>query len=239
MKKLKYLALFFGLLFVVILSCFGIINPMSIFLIGAVVTGNVLGDMKNRIGQVVAFKWKGIQALRSYVIPTYSRTTPQGTQRDLFKAVLEFGQGLLGSIIQTYLYPYAVGMSAFNAWMRKNLLAWTGTTSFDEAVISWGSLTPQEIKLAEYATNAVSVQWIMSLVGNQLSTDIAIAVIYDKNRKLFFVSGATTARSADAISVTVGSGLTESDLCAYLFFFRDINTTDYKISNSDYSAVTT
>ena len=207
------------------------------FLIGAVITGNVLGDMKNRIGQVVTFKWKGIQAMRSYVIPTYSRTTPQGSQRDLFKAVLGFGQGILGSIIQTYLYPYAVGMSSFNAWMKKNLLSWTGTTSFDKAIISWGSLTPVILGGASYSGSTALISWDKSLVGNQLLTDKVQCVVYDSDRNLFFLSDITHTRTDEEIQVTVGLGLSVTNLHAFLFFFRDINTVDYKISNSGYSTI--
>lgn len=239
MKKAKKYLIFFGLLLIAFLVSFLTKDAFTMLLIGAVITGNVLGDMKNRIGQIVTFKWKGIQAMRSYVIPTYSRTTPQGTQRDLFKGVLAFGQGILGSIIQTYLYPYAVGMSSFNAWMRKNLLAWTSPTTFDKAVITWGSLSAQLIDTAVYAGSDVTISWTEALVGNQSTLDTAMGVVYDSSTKLFYISAGTETRGDNSLTVACQNGLTSTNLKAYLFFFRDINTVDYKLGNSDYSAVTT
>ena len=62
---------------------------MCIF-IGGVISGNILGNMRNKAGQTVFFIWKGIQVFRAMAKATYSRTPAQSIVRGKFLITSKF-----------------------------------------------------------------------------------------------------------------------------------------------------
>lgn len=220
------------------ISLFFTYDLTSIFLIGAVVTGNVLGNLRNKIGQVVAFSWKGINVFRSYVIPTYSNTVPQIAQRLKFRYMLMFAQYLKGQIIDPYWSLHGIKMSPFNAFMQTNLKAYTGPIDYSKMILAKGTITPTLITSATKTVADVSIHWAGDLVGNQLATDFAIGVVYEEDSNIMFFSVGDVERADEAIGVTTETGLAVTNMHAYLFFYRDINLSSFAVSNSDRSAVT-
>lgn len=67
-----------------------IISFLMCIFIGGVITGNILGDMRNKAGQTVFYIWKGIQVFRAMVKATYSDTPLQQAVRGKFRIVTKF-----------------------------------------------------------------------------------------------------------------------------------------------------
>ena len=61
---------------------------------------------------LVFFPWKGLDVVREYVVPAYSRTTPQATQRDYLKncvAMIHYCQGLAANpLVEADAIAYAL-----------------------------------------------------------------------------------------------------------------------------------
>ncbi len=77
---------------------------------------------------LVFFSWKGLNVVREYVVPSYSRTTPQATQRDYLKAaVADIHEAMAHDI-----YPLSeVDTKAYALWAS---VVQTATTWFNQAV---------------------------------------------------------------------------------------------------------
>jgi hypothetical protein len=97
------------------------------FIFGTVVSGNILGDMRNKSSGVVFFMWKGIQVFRKYVGTIANpRSNEQVAQRNRFKQCLEIGQNILVPILHVYWKRFAIKKSEINAFMSKNMKDFIG-----------------------------------------------------------------------------------------------------------------
>lgn len=80
---------------------------------------------------LVYFPWKGLNVVREYVIPAYSRTTPQATQRDYFKdAVADIHAAMAedtNPLVEADTTAYGLWASVVQA----------ATTWFNQAVRNW------------------------------------------------------------------------------------------------------
>jgi hypothetical protein len=67
----------------------------------------------------------------------------------------------------------------------------------------------------------------MALVGNQLATDVAHAVIFDKSTGILYYSDGAVpkTRTDEGIDITVPAGLTATNLECYLFFSQGSGST--------------
>lgn len=214
---------------------------LLILSLGTVITGNLLGTYKKQVGKTFVFAvWKGIQYFRKWVKGTYSRTTAQAYQRNLFTSCLLIAQGIITTVIQKFWRKYAVKMSSFNAWMRSNLLVNHYPIVASELIMSKGALTPTPIVTASWvpATGIVTLTWDPTLIGNQAIGDYCAFVIYCKTPFGLFVRDFKTLRSAGTDSLDVGIIAPGSSLYAYLFFYRDLSTQFEKIANSSYLVCT-
>lgn len=90
-------------------------------LLGGVITGNILGDMKNKSAELVFFVWKGIQVFRKRVIPSNPKSLKQTAQRLRFSQMEKIGLNMLNTIINIYWKRFAIKKSEINAFMSRNL----------------------------------------------------------------------------------------------------------------------
>lgn len=213
---------------------------LAVLMIGTVITGNLLGTYRQQVAKTFVFaSWKGIQYFRKWVKGANPRTVLQIAQRNKFSLSLQIAQSCLTTLIQVYWKKQAVKMSAFNAWMKYNLLPQTGVWDFSKMVMSKGTLTPTVITTCTYdnGTGALLTKWSATLQGNQADSDKAVCVLVDTISNHVYVSPGTVIRTATQESFNVGAGLTAANLAGFLFFYRDLSTQYEKISNSDYSAV--
>lgn len=217
-----------------------IISLLIPILVGAVITGNIFGDQRKQIGKkAVFYTWKGINVVRSYVIPTNPNSTAQQTQRSFFADIVSYGSALLGSIVQEYWKLLAIGKSEFNAFVGANLDSMSSSVDWANFFAAKGTLLSSSITDAQYAGSNTTITFPTSATGNQLTTDIAVGVVVDRTSKKWYVNTAESATRADGtLVVTCEAGLTEANLKAYLFFVqRDTNGNLTRVSDSAYFAL--
>lgn len=209
----------------------------AILLPGAVLEGGILGTVRNKVGNVVAATWKGINYVKAYTIPANPNSSAQQVQRTFFAAIVRAGQLILSSVIQPYWDPFAIKQSGFTRFMQKNLLDMSTPFSYAELSVAEGGLEKETITSATYeATEGlIHIDWIPSGLGNGEATDLAIMVVYDEANDVAFVDANTTREETNA-EFLIGAGRTATNLRAYLFFSRGAGS-ELEVSDSDYSAV--
>jgi hypothetical protein len=201
-----------------------LLSFLGMFLIGGVITGNILGDMKNKTAEVVFFMWKGIQVFRKRVIPSNPQTQLQTQQRVLFTAVLRVAQALLLSVIKPFWKPYAIKKSEYNAFMQHNLNVVSAPIDYEDLELAKGNIqnTPVTDAVYDHTTGQVDVNFVNSIEGSQKSTDIPYAAIYDPTSELWYVNVAGSGTRADGkLAVQLGAGIYQGDIAksvAYLWF---------------------
>jgi hypothetical protein len=109
-------------------------------LLGGVITGNILGDMKNKTADIVFFMWKGIQVFRKRVIPANPKSTAQTAQRSMFAEVMKVGEKLLLPILKVYWKRFAIKKSEINAFMQRNLKGQVTTLDVSKTVLIDGQM---------------------------------------------------------------------------------------------------
>ncbi len=200
------------------------------------ITQGILGGVAGKVGPVVGFNWKGIDALRSYVIPSNPQTTSQQNNRTVFAQLVAIGRGLLGSVLQPFWDPFANKQSGFNRFIGVNKKAMGA--SFDPSLmkVAEGSLESTTISSVTLTGTTVDFAWNDIPSGNGLATDVANLVVIDKSTNAVWtkIGGATRQDGGD--SITVASGLTAANLSGYVFFNRGSGS-NLEVSDSAYSAV--
>lgn len=200
-----------------------------------VILNGILGGFSGKVGPVVGGKWKDVDYMRSYVVPANPNTTGQQTVRNKFSQLVATGRLLIASILQPFWDPFQASMSGFNAWISQNYALSDANGDIDEtAIISKGTLYKQEIGNADYndSTGVVTYSWNEVLVANQLTTDLAYAVVYDTVAKLFYFNVTGVQRNLETITVTIPSGLTPTNVIAFLFFSQGTGS-ELIVSDSD------
>lgn len=188
-----------------------------------VINQGILGGFSGKVGPVVGAKWKSIDYMRSYVIPSNPNTPAQQTQRTRFAAMVALARQLLTSVIQPFWSPFYSTMSGFNAFIKENIeLLDSSNLLTVSAVMSKGTLAPTSQVTTSYnpATGVASVTWNTDLTGNASATDSVIIIAYDKaNNKLYFKSS-NELRGDASDTIELRSGLTASNVYCWVFFYR-------------------
>jgi len=204
----------------------------------AILKSGILGPVIGKVGGVVGFNWKGINALRAYVIPSNPNTAAQQTQRTLFGEIVARGKAILSTIIQTYWDPFYSEMSGFNGFVQLNRLSCSSPFDASEMSVAQGSLEPEVITACTYDDTGghLVVTWAVSGLGNGELTDSAVIVVYDKVNNLAFVNNGDYTRDDAPASLDIGDGRTPANLEAWLFFYRGTGS-ELVVSNSSAHAV--
>jgi hypothetical protein len=208
----------------------------SFVLIAGVIQQGILGGFSGKVGPVVGGNWKDINYMRSWVKPANPNTAAQQTQRTRFTTILEYARQVLSTLIQPYWDPYYSDKSGFNAIMSDWLVNSDSSNLLVAACsVSKGTLAPQTITSAALDGTLLSAIWTENLVGNQLTTDVAHAVVFDKaNGNLYFSDGDTaTTRGDESMSITLPAGLVATNLECF-FFFSQGSGSEMIISDSDH-----
>lgn len=197
-------------------------QPMVLpFIIGGVITSGILGGFSGKVGPVVGGNWKGIDFMRSYVIPANPNSVNQQTQRTKFTVAIDLARQILGNIIQPYWDQYQTGKSGFNACVSEFLNTLDGSNMLVVGTsLAKGTLEGLGTLTATYnnGTGAVSVSWTNDTPsGNGLGSDDVKVLIYNKTTNTFYVISATAERTAGILDDSIVSGLTATNLIAYAF----------------------
>jgi hypothetical protein len=214
-----------------------IVSPFSLtFLLGGVITQGILGGFSGKVGPVVGAKWKDIDYMKSYVIPANPNTPGQQTQRTRFTTIQEYARQVLSTLIQPYWDPFYSDKSGYNALMSNWLLNADANDLLVAACsASKGTLAPQILTIATYdsVSGDVSISWNQNLVGNQLATDLAKVLVFDKSSGLLYFEDSSDARSTNNTTFTINTGLTATNLECYLFFSQGSGSSMI-VSDSDH-----
>lgn len=188
-----------------------------------VLSQGILGPVRNKIGPVVGFVWKGIPALRSYNdSPSNPQTAAQVANRTKWSFMVAYAKVLLVPFIKPLWDRFASKMSGYNAWIKANAFNFddTGIIDLTAVVLSQGSLTevtPTTMSGTNGAAN-VDVNWTANTgTGTALASDeMYIAVYNETNGEWGAISG-TVLRSAGTAAVIMPANQTTGDvLHAYI-----------------------
>jgi len=185
----------------------------------------ILSPPVGKVSGVVGFKWKDKACLRGYVVPAYTNTSAQSDQRGYFSAAAKFASGLLGQCLQPHMDPWIRSMSAYNDFIKQNMVAFQDEDDPDSYVITRGPLTNSTVVLANYeaANGNLIAAWSSVLGNNGLATDKAHLVIYNKTTKIFYFGAGTVARTTGTETVVIPQALTFGDLYVYLYFSQTVD----------------
>lgn len=189
----------------------------------AKITG-VFTGMKGKFGNSVLQTWKGIQVIRTHVIPANPQSSAQTVNRTLLTGLVAMFKGVVADFVQVYWNPFVT--SHQTGW--GNLIGWNqglqagSAIDYEKVEITHGSLPPEDIIAPEYATatGIVLVTWLDSGAVGSASTDLAMLCVYDKNKARWFFSVTASSRDDETDQVTIPTGLAITDLTAYIFFFK-------------------
>ena len=185
----------------------------------------ILGGFHGTVGTVVGASWKGIDYMRSKAESIKNpRTRGQVTQRNRFATTLQFLQPIT-SYIRIGFRPYAVKQTSFNAAMAYNIKnAIVGEypnfeLDYSKALVSRGTLTPVEGANANVTSSGVTFFWRdNSGTGNALLTDMAMPLLFNKDKEEAVFSTAGGKRFEEETTLTGPADWTGSKVEAYLGF---------------------
>lgn len=147
-------------------------------LLGGVITGNILGDMKNKSAEIVFFVWKGIQVFRKRVIPSNPKSVAQTAQRLRFSQIMKLGLNLLTPVLSVYWKRFAVKKSEINAFVQRNLRGVLTTLDPADTVIIDGQ--------ASCGVAAADTSVKTEVVIDPLGTGFIDPGVYTKTCGLFY-----------------------------------------------------
>ncbi len=184
-----------------------------------------LGVFKNwsgKVGDIVYSKWKSLQNVRAYTIPTDPETPAQVAQRSKIVELTAAFNGIriseIEKIWKTNNRPTNTG---WNNFFSKNLRLGT-IPGFDELVLSKGSL--ERIILIDFTYNPISglatVEFHQagSVNGNGID-DVIIIIMHDLS--MLFYSSGDVIRSDGTVNLDIGPGISSGTL--YCFCFAKAN----------------
>jgi hypothetical protein len=224
-------------IFAVIVGLFTLIQAPFLLPIGlgAVLTSGILGGGAGKVGGAVMSKWKAINYIRAYAVPSNPNSDAQAAHRAKFKAVVQFAQKMMVLVIPQLWDPFYNMMSGFNALVKENFDLADANGLLDEtAVLSKGNLEPVFDVAAVYTTGSGStdITWDADCFSNGLATDLMLAVIWDTTDNSVVFQGALSAvtRTSEAKTVVGVAGKTATNLAVCVVAYRGTGE-DYIQSN--------
>lgn len=205
--------------------------------LGAVLTSGFLGPGKGKLGGAVMSKWKAINYVRSYAVPSNPKSDAQVAHRLTFKLIVQVAQKLMVLVIPQAWDPFYDKMSGFNAWVKDNFAAFAVANLLTSAVItSKGTLEAAPITSCVYTTGtgSMDVVWVGDVFGNGLATDLLFLLVFDitTNDVIFQGTLSAVTRTTEAKTVVGKDGAIATDLVACLSCYRGTGE-DYVQSNND------
>ena len=208
----------------------------------AKVTG-VFTSMKGKVGGAVMQTWKGVQVMRTHVIPANPQSAGQTTNRTAFTGLVEMFKPILASLVHRFWNPFVT--SHQTGWANligvNQAIAAGGVLDHSTCVVARGSL-PDEIPLTatyDTATGAVVATWADSGAEGSLPGDFAMLIAYDTDTGKWGFSDGAALRSEETETCALPIGLTPANVFAYIFFFTGVYATPGVESVSNSNALVT
>jgi len=209
----------------------------------AKVTG-VFTGYRGKVGNTVYQMWKGIQTFKTKSTPSNPQSSGQTTNRTLFSDLISCFKKLSSTVVIYFWNNFATSReSGWGNIIGHNQELQAGA-AFDPAdlEISKGSLPFDPISASGYTTASgiVAFEWAEGTEVGSAGTDSVMGYVYDFDADKWYAADAPVTRADEAINVTCPTGLTATDLHAFLVFYTGTLGTGTVISCSDsaYAAVT-
>ena len=183
----------------------------------------ILGNARNRIGNIVCAVWKGIPYARTYVVPANPKTVAQQANRTRFKTVSELAIAFLAPVIQKFWNSKAKGMSGFNYFIFKNKPGQLPIPPLKNTVLCEGTLEPLSDMIIHYdsVSGLASAEWNALCLGNGLATDKVVMCVYDSAHRVGFVADSGVTRADAFIQLGIGYGRNTDFLTVWLFAYDE------------------
>ena len=155
-----------------------------------IINQGILGGFSGKVGPIVGFRWKSNYYIRARAAKVSNPRTPkQQEQRGKFATAFSFLKAIKPFIRIGYK-ELTQDKSAFNSAMSYTLKrAVTGSgkeikIDFDRALVSMGTLMPIFEGAATVSNHQMTFNWKdNSGMGNAERTDIAMVLVYNKDRE--------------------------------------------------------
>ena len=190
-----------------------------------IINQGILGGFSGKVGPIVGFRWKSNYYIRARAAKVSNPRTPkQQEQRGKFATAFSFLKAIKPFIRIGYK-EFTQDKSAFNAAMSYTLKrAVTGSgkeirIDFDRVLISMGTLMPIFEGTATQNGNKMYFNWQdNSGMGNAEDTDIAMLLVYNKDKETAVYDTKTALRSSQHAELQLPPDWQDDELIAYLSF---------------------
>lgn len=190
-----------------------------------IINQGILGGFSGKVGPIVGFRWKSNYYIRARAAKVSNPRTPkQQEQRGKFATAFSFLKAIKPFIRIGYK-EFTQDKSAFNSAMSYTLKrAVTGSgkeikIDFDRALVSMGTLMPVFEGAATQDGNKMHFNWQdNSGMGNAEDTDIAMLLVYNKDKETAVYDTEAALRSTRHAELQLPSGWQDDELIAYLSF---------------------
>jgi len=199
------------------------------------IQAGILSKVSGKIAGVVGADWKGIAYLRAFTKPANPNTAAQQVQRTKFSDCVEFAIPILGPVLQEYMDPFVKGMSAYNDFIKHNILEFDGSPDYGMIKLTRGTLSHCMINNASYSSSVVTITYDEDAGNNGLDSDKVFALVYHRPTKIFYFCSSEQLRNSGTITVPTVSGHTSTDYEAYLITSRLVGTKRTMVGWSDHA----
>ena len=190
-----------------------------------IINQGILGGFSGKVGPIVGFRWKSNYYIRARAAKVSNPRTPkQQEQRGKFATAFSFLKAIKPFIRIGYK-AFTQDKSAFNAAMSYTLKrAVTGSgkeirIDFNRVLVSMGTLMPIFEGTATQNGNKMYFNWQdNSGMGNAEDTDIAMLLVYNKDKETAVYDTKTALRSSQHAELQLPSDWQDDELIAYLSF---------------------
>jgi hypothetical protein len=196
----------------------------------------ILGGFSGKVGTVVGSTWKSTHYMRALAVSTNdAKTEKQLCQRHKFSMAVDFLRSITPFVRIGY-QSYAKDQSAFNAamsYLLKNAINGCGANTsidYNKALVARGNLTTAMDATATVEGNKVSYAWVdNSGTGDAKTTDNAMLLAYNKNKKEAVYTTNSATRSEAKAELALPANWSDDALAIYLSF---CSTDSRSVANS-------
>ncbi len=200
----------------------------------AKIRSGVLGNTRGKVSGIVGSQWKNINYIREYVKPANPQTAAQVVQRNKMSDCVAFAKPLVGSVFNAYTDKFQKGMSGFNYFIKGGIAEFDGSPVYGNLLLTEGKLSPITNFAGTYntGTGEVLISYNQNYGNNGAAGDQMFWAVQDKSTGIWYFADGETDRSVGSDTQNIVSGLTATNLEAWLWPTKYIGTIVNMIANS-------
>jgi len=187
---------------------------------------------KGKVGNYVYQMWKGVQVVKTRVIPTNPNSAGQQAARGLLGDIVGVFKAIAATWIRYFWNPFTEGrQSGWGNFMGANLLAMSSGFDIENCVGSIGSLDGVSDLAGTYdtATGEIDLTWSLTYIVSGSVEDFCNFFIFDSDsREIVGMAFASVTREDEGADITLADGLTATNLYAVVVF-SDVDPTSAEV----------